>query len=258
MTRSARPHVILITGASGGIGAALAAEYAEPQRTLILQGRDHVRLAAIALVCTQRGARVITASCDVCDHAGFSTWLAHVVEQEQIDLVFANAGINIHAPTGSTLERWADVEALIDVNIRAVFATVHAVVPAMQRRGAGQIVLMSSLAAYFGLPQTPSYSASKAAIKAYGESLRAALAPVGIRVNVIMPGYVASQMCHAMPGPKPFLWSAEKAARVIRRGVTRNTARLSFPFPLNFACWGLAALRPAVAAWLIKITHYEG
>ena len=258
MTRSARPQVILITGASGGIGAALAAEYAEPQRTLILQGRDHVRLAAIALVCAQRGARVITASCDVCDHAAFSTWLAHVVEQEQIDLVFANAGINIHAPAGSTLERWADVEALIDINIRAVFATVHAVVPAMQRRGAGQIVLMSSLAAYFGLPQTPSYSASKAAIKAYGESLRAALAPVGIRVNVIMPGYVASPMCHAMPGPKPFLWSAEKAARVIRRGVTRNTARLSFPFPLNFACWGLAALRPAVAAWLIKITHYEG
>ena len=249
---------IVITGATGAIGAALASEYAAPGQVLILHGRDQSKLAAIALACTQRGARVILGGGDVRDHATFSAWLQQICADEDVGLVFANAGVNIHAEANSVLESWQAVEALIDINVRAVFATVHAVVPAMRRRGGGQIVLMSSLAAYFGLPQTPAYSASKAAIKAYGEAMRAVLADDQIGVTVVMPGYVDSQMCQDMPGPKPFLWTAEKAARVIRRAATRNVPRVSFPFPLNFACWGLAALRPSIAAWLLKKIDYAG
>ncbi|HNI73520.1 MAG TPA: SDR family NAD(P)-dependent oxidoreductase, partial [Accumulibacter sp.] len=107
------------------------------------------------------------------------------------------------------------------------------------------------------LPITPSYCASKAGLKAYGEALRGWLAPEGIWINVVMPGYVESKMCREMPGPKPFLWSPERAAAYIRRGLARNRARISFPFPLNFGTWWLAVL-PAGLSWrILRLLNYS-
>ena len=134
----------------------------------------------------------------------------------------------------------------------------HAILPGMRQRQAGQIVLVSSLAGYFGLPVTPTYCATKAGIKAYGEALRGWLAPEGIQVNVVMPGYVASPMCDAMPGPKPFLWQPAKAARFIRRGLEKNQARISFPFPLNFGTWFLAVLPASMSLWILGLLGYRG
>ncbi|HPU79808.1 SDR family NAD(P)-dependent oxidoreductase, partial [Accumulibacter sp.] len=107
-------------------------------------------------------------------------------------------------------------------------------------------------------PVAPSYCASKAAIKVYGEAMRGWLAAEGIRINVVMPGYVESSMCRAMPGPKPFLWSAERAARYIRRGLERNRARISFPFPLNLGTWFLSVLPPTVSARILRLLNYGG
>ena len=132
----------------------------------------------------------------------------------------------------------------------------QAVLAALRQRGSGQVALVSSLAGYFGLPVTPSYSASKAGLKAYGEALRGWLAPEGIAVNVIMPGYVQSPMCDAMPGPKPFLWTPEQAARAILQGLARNKARISFPFPLNFGCWWLAVLPAGVSQRIVRWLGY--
>jgi len=150
------------------------------------------------------------------------------------------------------------VQDLLEVNVVAAWATVNAVLPAMRLRGHGQIALISSLAAFYGLPVAPSYCASKAAIKVYGEAMRGWLAAEGIRINVVMPGYVESSMCRAMPGPKPFLWSAERAARYIRRGLERNRARISFPFPLNLGTWFLSVLPPTVSARILRLLNYGG
>jgi short-subunit dehydrogenase len=150
------------------------------------------------------------------------------------------------------------VDALLDVNLKAAMAIVHAVLPAMRARGSGRIALVSSLAAYFGLPVTPSYCASKAGLKAYGEALRGWLAPAGIQVNVIMPGYVKSPMCDEMPGPKPFLWSPERAARAIRQGLERDKARISFPFPLNWGTWWLAVLPASLSTRIVSWLGYGG
>lgn len=252
------PRTILITGATGAIGGALAELYAEPETTLILQGRNSQQLEEVAARCAARGAQVHLKTLDLRHRRELTAWLHQTCEQLPVDMVIAAAGLNCNIGTLGEGEIREETEALIEVNVLAVMAMVQTVLPFLRARRQGQIALFSSLAAYFGLPVTPSYCASKAAIKAYGEALRGWLAPEGIRVSVIMPGYVASKMCHEMPGPKPFLWSAERAARHIRRGLERDQARISFPFPLDVGTWFLAVLPPVVSQRIVHLLGYRG
>jgi short-subunit dehydrogenase len=94
---------------------------------------------------------------------------------------------------------------------------------------------MSSLAAYVGLPHSPLYSASKAAVRVYGQALRRLLAPSGVRVTVVCPGFVETPMSASVPGPRPLIWSVDRAAERIVRGIARNEREVSFP-------WALAVL----------------
>lgn len=248
---------VLITGATGAIGAALAREYAQAGRRLVLHGRRTGLLDELAAECRARGAEVETHGFDLCDIEQTRRWVAHVDARHPIDLLFANAGRNTSVGEDGAGEDWQAVSELLDLNVKATMALVHAALPGMRRRRRGQVVLMSSLAAYFGLPVTPTYSASKAAIKAWGEALRGWLQPEGVRVNVVMPGYVDSAMCRAMPGPKPLLWLPEKAARVMRRQIAADKARISFPFPLSFGCWLLSIGHPATAIFILRRLDYR-
>ena len=248
------PKAILITGATGAIGGALAREYAREGVTLYLQGRRSERLEVLAAECEGRGANVLVRQVDMRDEAALRAWLEEVATGRAPELVIVNAGINTHPGPGGDPEPWAEVDALLDVNLRAAMIIVDRLVPWMRERGRGQIAFISSLAGHFGLPVTPAYSASKAGLKAYGEALRGWLAPAGIEVNVIMPGYVESPMCEAMPGPKPFLLSPDTAAQRIRIGLARNRARITFPWPLNWGTWWLSVLPPdlsiRILGWL--------
>jgi short-subunit dehydrogenase len=255
---SAPSLCILITGASGAIGGALAREYAAPGVTLILHGRNRTGLEMLARECAACGAQPKIICQDMRDLDGLRRWASQMARETLPDLVIANAGMNLDIGPDGEGEQWEDILALLEVNVRAVIALVDAVLPALRARKSGQIALMSSLAGYFGLPVTPSYCASKAAVKAYGEALRGWLAPEGIKVNVIMPGYVDSPMCRAMPGPKPFLWTPERAARVIRRGLDANRARITFPFPLNVGTWLLAVLPAEISTRILRVIGYHG
>lgn len=250
------PASVLITGATGAIGHALAMEYAHPGRTLVLQGRGEEPLAVLARQCRARGATVVTRALDVRDRAVLRQWLVDTCAAGVPDLVIVNAGVNTNIGPDGEGEPWEEVEALLEVNLLAAMAMADVLLPAMRARGSGQIALVSSLAGYFGLPVTPSYCASKAGLKAYGEALRGWLGPEGIRVNVIMPGYVQSPMCRGMPGPKPFLWTPEQAAWAIRRGLEKDRARISFPFPLNWGAWWLAVLPAAVSIRIVRWLGY--
>ncbi|MXS86203.1 SDR family NAD(P)-dependent oxidoreductase [Nitrosomonas sp. HPC101] len=244
---------ILITGATGAIGAALAEIYAQRGVTLYLHGRNVKKLTEVAECCRQKGARVLTQCLDLRDFAALQSWLSVL---EPLDLVIINAGMNTHIGPAGEPEPLNEVEALLDINLKSAMIITHTVTPSMRVRGSGQIAFVSSLAAYFGLPITPAYCASKAGLKAYGEALRGWLAKEGIRINVIMPGYVKSPMCDDMPGSKPFLWSSKRAAKVIKRGLERDQARISFPFPLNWGAWWLAVLPASISIIIVRLLGY--
>jgi short-subunit dehydrogenase len=250
------PACILITGASGGIGSAMARAYAGPGTTLILHGRDEDRLRKVADSCRARGAEIQVKVLDVTDTEALRRWVTEVSVSHRPDLVIVNCGITSNIGDDGRGEDWEAIERVVAVNLTAALATAHAVVPMMRQRGHGQIAFVSSLSAYFGLPMTPSYCASKAALKSYAEAWRGWLTGEGIGVTVICPGFVESAMSRRFPGPTPFLVSADKAARLIRRQLQRNPARISFPFPLNFGMWWLAVLPPAVSLRVLGLLGF--
>lgn len=230
------PKTVLITGASGGIGAALARSFAGPGRTLILHGRDAVRLETIAQACKAQGARVETLTFDVRDAGATIEQLQNLSQREAIDLAIVNAGVTHAIGGGEIFESFTTAHEVLAVNLEGALATVAGVLPEMVRRRSGQIALVSSLAAYVGLPRTPAYCASKAALKTYGESLRLRLASRGVAVSVVLPGFVRTAMTDRVKGPKPAIIPPERAAHLIRRGLERNRGRIEFPRRL---AWGL-------------------
>jgi short-subunit dehydrogenase len=250
-------RTVMITGASGSIGAALAHAYAAPGVRLILHGRDEKKLKTVADYCEQKGATVVLGLFDLTDIIQAQAWVQDIDCQYPLDLVIVNQGVNTNIGPDGAGEEWAQIERLLDVNLRATMALAHAAALTMKARGHGQIALMSSLAGFFGLPLTPAYSASKAGVKAYGEALHGWLAPYGVHVTVVMPGYVDSAMFQAMPGPKPFVWTPERAAKLIKRRLALHHARISFPFPLNIGCWFLAVLPPRLSIKILRLLGYR-
>jgi short-subunit dehydrogenase len=252
------PAGVLITGASGGLGAALARCYAQAGRLLILHGRNPQRLQAVAAECQTRGARVRVEMLDLRDADTVLRWAQALAAEVCIDLAIVNAGVSNSVPPGGAPEPWERMRHLLAVNLDAALATVAGVLPPMRQRQSGQIALVSSLAAYHGLPVTPAYCASKAALKAYGEAMRATLAADGVALNVVLPGFVASAMSDAFAGPKPLLMSADRAARIIRHGLARNRARIAFPLALHLGMWGLSVLPAPVSARIVRALGYGG
>jgi short-subunit dehydrogenase len=178
------PHSILITGASSGIGAALARRYARPGTHLALGARHPGRLATIAAECRQTGADVREQSVDVTDRATMAAWIAQVDRAAPLDLVIANAGTaGRHLPHGPERTR-----TILAVNLDGVLNTIEPAEAAMLARGRGHLALMSSFLSFYGSPNSPAYCSSKAAVRLLGESLRARLAQSGIVVSVICPG----------------------------------------------------------------------
>ncbi len=223
------PRSIAITGASSGIGAALARALAVPGRKLALVGRDGGRLDEVAAACRTQGSECLTASIDVRDSARFAAFVAEVDDQAPIDLLIVSAGILDGRHVDKTIETAAAARQVLEVNLVSAVDTIHAVLPGMQRRGRGDIVLVASLAALNPLPDAPAYSASKAGLMSYGLALRDAVAQEGIRVVVACPGFVSTGMTDVHFGPRPGEISADAAAVLILQGLKENRPLIGFP-----------------------------
>lgn len=250
---------VLITGASSGIGAALAEEAARfGAGALFLCGRDQARLADIAERCRAAGAaRVQTAVLDVADATGVAHWMRHCAAEKPLDVIFANAGVS----TG--LEIPEHVRETFSVNVGGV---VNTVLPALELlrgpRAAGApppaVVITASIAGYAPLAACPSYSATKACVKTWGLSLRAAYRRKGVRVCVVCPGFVRSRITDRNTCPMPFFMEAPAAARLIWRRVARNVGLIAFPWPMRFVTWLLGILPWCVAEWISRCLPGKG
>ncbi|MGZ9108901.1 MAG: SDR family NAD(P)-dependent oxidoreductase [Micavibrio sp.] len=237
------PRNILITGASSGIGEALAVHYAAPGIFLALSGRDADRLQTVVELCRQRGAAVEGKVLCVTDRDAMRAWVLNMDRVHPLDLVIANAGIS--GGTGGGGESEDQTRMIFDVNVTGVFNTILPILPLMKARGVGQIAVMASLASFTGWPGAPAYSASKAAIRLYGEALRGSLrgSGVGVGVSVICPGFVESRMTAVNRYKMPFLMESSRAASAIAHGLAQDRARIMFPFP-SVILAGLIAFLP--------------
>jgi short-subunit dehydrogenase len=241
---------IVITGASSGIGEALALDYAAPGIALALTGRDAVRLAAVATACRAKGAAVVADTIDVAEREALAAWLAAFDDAHPVDLVIANAGISIDKDN-SSLNDFAVIRQTFDVNVGGVLNTIEPLLPRLMARRAGQIAVVSSLASFFGLPVSASYNASKAAVRVWGESIRYVLKKDRIGVSVICPGFVISRMTANAPFPMPLLMTSARASAIIRRGLERNQGRIAFPLGTTAAVWFGTVLPARWTAWIL-------
>jgi short-subunit dehydrogenase len=224
-----RRESIAITGASSGIGAALAQALAAPGRFLALLARDRDRLEAVADACRARGAACEVGVIDICDRPAVAAFLDSFERAHGIDLLVLNAGIMTGRPATDALESRAAARRLLEINVMAAIETLHLVLPGMLQRRRGEIVFMASLSALAPLGDAPAYSASKAAMLSYGIGLRDAVADSGINVVVACPGYVTTPLLAGHRGSRLGEVPVDYAVRRILRGLDRNKAMIGFP-----------------------------
>ncbi|MBO7298594.1 MAG: SDR family NAD(P)-dependent oxidoreductase [Kiritimatiellae bacterium] len=246
---------VLITGGSSGIGEAFAYKLASTGvEQLFICGTNLERLEMVRERCITLGAKAVSVKqLDVTNREATAEWISSCNAESPLDLVYANAGVATGAEFVSS-----NVYRTFDINVGGV---INAVLPAIECFLArekvdsatgfrGQIAITASMAGYHGLPQCPSYSASKSCVKAWGAGLRGMLAKKDIGVSVICPGFVRSRITDVNTCPMPFFMEADKAADKIYRGIKRNKGIIAFPWQMRFVCWFMGTLPEWLSGWI--------
>lgn len=244
-------RTILITGASSGIGAALARAEARAGVTLLLWGRNAARLEEVADACRARGADARSELFDLSDSAGFAAALAAADAATPIDLAIFNAGLGGTAPDMCAAEAPQTARAIAEVNFVAPVIGANLIAEAMAKRGGGQIVLVGSIAESYPLPMAPTYAATKAGLKMFAEALRLRLKKHRVVVTLVSPGFIDTPMSRKVSEPKPFLMTADAAAKVISRRVARGDAAIVVPWQFRVIRAATCLLPRFVLRWAL-------
>jgi short-subunit dehydrogenase len=241
---------VLLTGASSGIGRALALRYACEGARLSLLGRDAGRLDAVAAECRALGAdAVATHRVDVQNRAAMAQVVADALAQAPIDILIANAAVATGLSPGQTLEDPDSARATLAINVGGVYNTIEPALLAMTQRRSGLIAVVGSMAGVRGLPFSPTYCASKAAVHSYAESLRGVVAGQGVDVSLIIPGFVKTPMSQRTKCWQPGLIDAPEAAEIIWRGLERRKATIAFPRYMYYSLRFFTFLPPRLVDW---------
>jgi len=222
---------VMVTGASSGIGRGLALELSRRGAKLGLIARRAEKLAELVREIEATNGKAIALPADVMDVnslAAAATQLRSTFGP--IDVLIANAGVG--ATVDAAELKGSTVAGVLNVNVLGAANSVEAVVPEMVQRGRGQLVVISSLAAYRGLPKSAAYCASKAAVSAFFESLRLDLKPRGIDVTIIHPGFIKTPLTAGRHAQMPFLMELEDAVQKIISAIEKRKKSYAFPWQL--------------------------
>ena len=234
MGKRRAPTTVLVTGASSGIGRAIAIEYARRGAHVMAVARRRDQLESLCRDITTTGGRASHMLCDVANAEAAQEVVAKAErELGSLDMVIANAGVG--GSSHSSRLSLDHITRIIDINVRGAMATLAAAIPIMLAQKHGHLVGVSSLAGRRALPAAAVYSASKAALSAFLEGLTLDLGAAGIRVTDVQPGFVDTEMTEKNAHPMPFMWDAPKAARVIADRLESAPRILAFPAPLQMA-----------------------
>ena len=247
---------VLITGASSGIGEALALHYAKSGvANLFLCGRNAERLKNVADRCHELGAQVMAQVLDVTDALATEKWIISCNQKAPLHLIFANAGVS------TTQEIPENIRRTFATNVGGVVNTVLPAIEILKNAPAVQpkhIVITASIAGYHGLPTCPSYSATKACVKAWGEALRIDLAKKhNIKVSVLAPGFVRSRITDKNTCPMPFFMEADKAANLIAKRIEKNKGLIAIPWPMRLGAWFVSILPSCISELIYKNMPYK-
>lgn len=273
---------ILITGASSGIGEALALHYAKTRaKNLFICGRNPDRLKIVENKCRNLGTVTYSKIVDVTDKETMSEWIKECNNIAELNLVIANAGIGVINETNqaiydtfntnvtgvlNTVLPTIDIYKSILIKQKNENSSLDRFISNMKNKKQAfyipiwnkifqskkgneffhmhnhSIAIVSSIAGYHGLATCPAYSATKACVKAWGEALRVKLNPLGINVSVICPGFVRSRITDKNTCPMPYFMEGDVAAQIIAKGLEKNKGIIAFPWQLRFATWFVSIL----------------
>lgn len=245
---------IIITGASSGLGEALALHYATKENQLVLIARREDRLEEVARRCRTQGAEVETIVADVSDF-GRMHEVGEKLIQERIDRIILNAGISVGHGGGVT--PYGDFERLFKVNFLSVHALLEPIIPKLIEQKRGEIVFISSLASQLTMPTSIAYSSSKRALNAYAEGLHYQLKRFGIRVMTIMPGFIDSEMTQKNRFKMPFFLSTEAGVARIVHAIERKKIRYAFPFRFYLMIRFVSMLPQPLRDKIVHFTNFK-
>lgn len=245
---------IIITGASSGLGEALALHYACDGNTLVLIARREERLADVAKRCRLKGAEVECIVADVTDFERMGT-IGKELMEKPVDRILLNAGISVGHSGGVT--PFEDFYRLFKTNFLSVHAVLEPMIPKFQEQGFGEIVFISSLASLLTMPTSIAYSSSKRAINAYAEGLHYQLKPHGITVMTILPGFIKSEMTQKNRFKMPFLMTTEAGVKRIIYAIEHKKVRYAFPFRFYLMIRILLMLPQSLRDKIVNFTNFK-
>jgi len=223
---------VFLTGASSGIGEGLAVALAKRGAVLGLVARRREMLLDLANRCEEAGGTARVFAADVTDALAIAD-AARTFRDEfgHIDILIANAGIGGNDDKTRSYDP-ESVKKVIDINLLGAVNAVHAVAPDMIERGSGQIVAISSLAGFRGLPKSAAYSASKAGMTAFFESVRLDVADKGVSVTIIQPGFIRTPLTSGRANKMPFLMELDDALQHFIKAIEKRKRFAAFPWQL--------------------------
>ncbi|MCK9371656.1 MAG: SDR family NAD(P)-dependent oxidoreductase [Sulfuricurvum sp.] len=245
---------IVITGASSGLGEAMALHYATKGTELVLIARREEKLQQVARRCRDKGASVETVVSDVNDFEKMGE-IGKQLAQTPIDRIILNAGVSVGHAGGVT--PFDDFHRVFQTNFLSIHALLEPIIPKLIKQTSGEIVFISSLASLFTMPTSIAYSSSKRALNAYAEGLHYQLHPYGMSVMTILPGFIDTEMTRKNRFKMPFFMKTEEGVARIAHAIERKKIRYAFPFRFYLMIQIVSLFPQSLRDKIVNFTNFK-